>query len=403
MQRLTARRMLRPYPIGLRFSGSNMSPLPGWLAGAHSIALNFSHCDLQAQLHFALFHGSGGYVLKPKEMREASTSGVVNAANDSAERVPPQEEDSYWPPPRSRLHRTTIEILSLHNLPKRSERRPRFDGHHGACHKYHPELSGAYAPPDNSEPSSPAVSVALHPIGGFCAVSRTLPLPQSVETQTEPTPAVEGNGMNASFGQVIHCVAAEPHETFLRVSVTDSSGQEVAYETAVLGRLRHGYRVLQLRGTLGTRIELCYLFVKISFGSEPNLWATPRHMRMQSNITEKRSTNWHEEIDHHVSERVRPHLDEITKLKMYNTELEHKLGELLSAKQHGNGAESPHGQSDSLIGSLSSWLTHDHPVAGPTLARVAFAADSTAAARVHEASRAVTESELPRSSGAVEE
>ena len=83
--------------------------------------------------------------------------------------------------------------------------------------------------------------------------------------------------MNAPFAETVHCVAAEPHATFLRISVADS-GQEVAYETAVLGRLRPGYRVLQMRGLLGTRIELCYLFVRISFGSEPNLWPTPRQV-----------------------------------------------------------------------------------------------------------------------------
>eukprot|EP00966_Prymnesium_polylepis_P150969 3487568-Prymnesium_polylepis.1 len=33
MQRLTSTRLLRSYPLGLRFSGKNMSPLPGWLAG----------------------------------------------------------------------------------------------------------------------------------------------------------------------------------------------------------------------------------------------------------------------------------------------------------------------------------------------------------------------------------
>eukprot|EP00966_Prymnesium_polylepis_P169216 3912751-Prymnesium_polylepis.1 len=74
--------------------------------------------------------------------------------------------------------------------------------------------------------------------------------------------------MNAVFGALVHCAAAEPHATFLRIGVIDGR-QEVAYETAVLGRLRCGYRVLQLRGGLGTRIELAYLFVRISLGSVP--------------------------------------------------------------------------------------------------------------------------------------
>ena len=82
------------------------------------------------------------------------------------------------------------------------------------------------------------------------------------------------NGANASFGETMHCVAAEPYATFLHISVTDN-GEEVAYESAVLGRLLNGYRVMQLRSALGTRIELCYLFVHITnVGSETNLWST---------------------------------------------------------------------------------------------------------------------------------
>ena len=79
---------------------------------------------------------------------------------------------------------------------------------------------------------------------GFCAVSTILPLSQSVETEVTLDP--EDNGMNADFGEKLHCIAAEPLATFVRVSVVDGA-QEVAYETAVLGRLRRGYRVLQLR------------------------------------------------------------------------------------------------------------------------------------------------------------
>lgn len=112
---------------------------------------------------------------------------------------------------------------------------------------------------------------------GFCALSEKLPLAQ-IDLKTElTTPAVKYNGLNAPFGQTVHCVAAEPTATFLRVGILDGS-QEVAYETAVLGRLRVGYRVFQMRSMLGTRIELCYLFVKISTGSEPNQWGTPRQV-----------------------------------------------------------------------------------------------------------------------------
>ena len=63
--------------------------------------------------------------------------------------------------------------------------------------------------------------------------------------------------------------AAEPKETFLRLAVAVDA-QELAFETCVLGRVRSGYRVFRLRSALGTRIELCLLFVKITLGTEAN-------------------------------------------------------------------------------------------------------------------------------------
>eukprot|EP00966_Prymnesium_polylepis_P233288 5395260-Prymnesium_polylepis.1 len=141
---------------------------------------------------------------------------------------------------------------------QRGERRSCYVGSRGACHRYHPELSGKANPPDETKPSSPALKISLHPVGG--ALRRVKPVAfhsahaelsnlgrslsgapgvsQSVKTETSTAP-VEGNGMNAPFGATFHCVAAEP-STFLRVGVIDG-GREVAYESAVLGRLRRGY------------------------------------------------------------------------------------------------------------------------------------------------------------------
>ena len=77
----------------------------------------------------------------------------------------------------------------------------------------------------------------------------------------------------------MHCVAAEPYATFLRIDVIDGT-RAVAYETAVLGRLRGGYRVFRLRSLLGTRIELAHLFVFVTFATELNLWQTSRQVCM---------------------------------------------------------------------------------------------------------------------------
>lgn len=140
MQRRTSKYLLRPFPLGLRFSGNNMSPLPGWLAGAQSVTLNMSNNDLAVQLHFALFRGSGGFVLKPPEMcgledlasdrsnhslgREAfgshraslnSGRADMSISRDVSER---QASDVLWPVERDKLHRTKIRLISLHNLPQ---------------------------------------------------------------------------------------------------------------------------------------------------------------------------------------------------------------------------------------------------------------------------------------------
>jgi len=376
MQRRTSGWLLRPYPLGLRFSGKNMSPLPGWLSGGHTVALNMSNNDLPLALHFALFNGTGGYVLKPAEMmRHAASSpaGTTKAADAmgqasgtskvfgwssvrslvastgkrsvEGEHQPekpeqaadPSERDSaplrrntnlisdadeYWPPPREKIHTTTLHILSLHNCPKRSEQRPSYEGSRRACHTHVPELSGWIVPPNSLDQSSPSLTVGLHPIGGFCALSETLPLPQRAEIEIS-TRAISGSGMNVPFNnQRVHCAAAEPHSTFLSVRVTDGL-QELAYETAVLGRLRGGYRVLHLRSSaFGTRIELCYLFVHISFSSEPNTWPTTRQLRLLSARAAAESPAL---VDEAVAEKMQQQLEEIDRLRLENSSLKDEL------------------------------------------------------------------------------
>jgi len=281
MQRKTTRWLVRPFPLGLRFSGKNMSPLPGWLAGSQNVALNMSNIDLPAQLHFALFKASGGFVLKPPEMcfgdaaASLPASRRLSAASSATDDERRDADVEYWPSFRGFLHMTTLELLSLHSAPERRERRPRFDGSRSACHQYCKELSGTAASPGNSNPLPVAVTVSLHPVGGFCAVSEAPSLAQH-GTNTEHQVVAKGSGMNAAVGKRVYCFAAEPSATFLRVGVQEG-GHDVAFEVAVLDRLRPGHRVFQMRGSrLGTRIELCCLFVKITFGSAPNVWVTAR-------------------------------------------------------------------------------------------------------------------------------
>eukprot|EP00966_Prymnesium_polylepis_P228465 5287588-Prymnesium_polylepis.2 len=104
--------------------------------------------DLPLHLHFALFNGSGGFVLKPPEMLPAdpkdpsesdskepsATAGRASQASvaksdmeddsfkgqtsaNREEDYEPAEFDDYWPPVRERIHCITIRVISLHSTP----------------------------------------------------------------------------------------------------------------------------------------------------------------------------------------------------------------------------------------------------------------------------------------------
>jgi hypothetical protein len=72
LQRLAATRLLRAYPLGLRFSGANPTPLPAWLAGAQYVALNMCNVDLAVQVRrvaISLFRISSGSVAQTHSAR----------------------------------------------------------------------------------------------------------------------------------------------------------------------------------------------------------------------------------------------------------------------------------------------------------------------------------------------
>jgi hypothetical protein len=110
--------------------------------------------------------------------------------------------------------------------------------------------------------------MSLHAIGGQCAVVTCLP-PREGAQASYTTDTVIGNGLTATFNEVVHCLATEPRETVLKVAVMDGE-LEVAYEMVVLDTLRGGYRCLSLRSPVGTRIRLCSLLLHISQVEEPN-------------------------------------------------------------------------------------------------------------------------------------
>ena len=113
------------------------------------------------------------------------------------------------------------------------------------------------------------------------------------------TAVAEGNGLNPSFDETFHCLAAEPHQTILRVVVEDE-GRLVAYETALLCSLRCGYRCLHLRSPSGTQIDSCCLLLHISVATEPNTFGTVDELRSRVQSQRSRISQQSRDI-HHLS------------------------------------------------------------------------------------------------------
>ena len=146
-----------------------LSSLPPLTRGSRAWLVAVTDPDLAVQLHFALFKGTGGYLLKPADMTRhqadddpATLSHATSACGSdpplqtAVQRRSSQEDSSrkedgkicrnsdqkedgknrrksdkdskvdneddvqeaYWPPSRERLHRASLEIISLHQLPK---------------------------------------------------------------------------------------------------------------------------------------------------------------------------------------------------------------------------------------------------------------------------------------------
>eukprot|EP00966_Prymnesium_polylepis_P313892 7253634-Prymnesium_polylepis.1 len=78
-----------------------------------------SNMDVPLQLHFALFSSSsGGFVLKPPEMRVITPIEEDGRTTIGQDGNHPDQLYLHWPPSRKRLFCATIRVLSLHTCPK---------------------------------------------------------------------------------------------------------------------------------------------------------------------------------------------------------------------------------------------------------------------------------------------
>jgi hypothetical protein len=74
--------LMRVYPKGIRVSSSNLDPAPFWRMGAQIVALNWQYINAATMLNQAMFHATGGWVLKPEGYRSFHRAQSQIAALD---------------------------------------------------------------------------------------------------------------------------------------------------------------------------------------------------------------------------------------------------------------------------------------------------------------------------------
>lgn len=79
--------LMRAFPSGTRVTSSNLDPAVFWRKGVQIVALNWQKYDAGMMLNTAMFAGSLGWILKPKEYRgqgEGQDSGVSDESQANA-------------------------------------------------------------------------------------------------------------------------------------------------------------------------------------------------------------------------------------------------------------------------------------------------------------------------------
>lgn len=77
--------LMRAYPQALRIDSTNLDPAPFWRQGVQMVALNWQHCNASMMLNHAMFHGTGGWALKPEGYCSRHHATSQDAAIDRGE------------------------------------------------------------------------------------------------------------------------------------------------------------------------------------------------------------------------------------------------------------------------------------------------------------------------------
>ncbi|MCJ1351633.1 MAG: Phospholipase C [Icmadophila ericetorum] len=254
LEKHNMRYLMRVYPSAFRMRSSNPNPLSFWKRGTQMVALNWQTYDLGMQMNEAMFASgsdSTGYVLKPKELRQAihHEEHIFNPTSPG------------YSKPQRKLIRLSVDMISAQQIPQ-----PRNSGTADMLDPY-VEIEVFSA-----EDKGKAVTTGE---GGQDASTRNglSGFGSPHRRRTAPAPA---NGFNPIFDDKfkISLETKYPSLIFVRWTVwnlengrnysSNGNATPLASFTAKLSSLEQGYRHLPLYDHNGEQFLFATLFCKIT-------------------------------------------------------------------------------------------------------------------------------------------
>ncbi|MCJ1224542.1 Phospholipase C [Toensbergia leucococca] len=253
LEKHNMRYLMRVYPSAFRMRSTNPDPLVFWRRGTQMVALNWQTYDLGMQMNEAMFASGpdrSGYVLKPQELRQSSST------QELAQDLPTSKIGRI----QKKLIRFSVDMISAQQLPL-----PRGLGLSEALNPYiEIEMFSA---------EDKAKGVAFGE-GGQDASARN-GMSGIGSPHRRRTLVVPKNGYNPVFNDQfkLSLETKYPSLVFVRWTVWDSqdgrnynsnaSNDPLATFTAKLSSLEQGYRHLPLYDHNGDQFLFATLFCKI--------------------------------------------------------------------------------------------------------------------------------------------
>jgi len=264
------RHLIRVFPDGRRIASSNFDPMPVWLSGCQIAALNYQKFGWKVWLNEGMFrmNGKSGYVLKPSQMLNAVSTGIIDAKKTETLPTPSKAYSSVGDESLTRMSDKMMQITGHDSFSKEFALpwtlKPNLFSKREFCVTI---ISGHYLPrsikaekSNRKQITNPYVEVSLH----------GLMEKENEFSHVQKTSWVKSNGFNPRWNETFKFDVLLPELSLLSLVVRskDSTaggkkkGSFVAQQVIPLLAIRTGFRVVALNFFNGAPMDGARLFCR---------------------------------------------------------------------------------------------------------------------------------------------